>query len=236
MPRAGSPSRRLSFFFSSRRRHTRFDCDWSSDVCSSDLFVLAELNGLIEGRNVIITMGVGQHQMWAAQWLKMRTPRTFLSSSGLGSMGFGYPAALGAKLGRPNFEVVDVDGDGSFLMNIQELATAYAENIPVKALILNNRHLGMVVQWEDRFYEAKRAQTFIGDPNNPEQDYPDFTAIAAACKIPGRHVTRKGDVRPALEEMLAARTPYVLDVSVKYTEHVLPMIPAGKTFADTIYE
>lgn len=199
-------------------------------------YVLEELNKLIEGRNVVITMGVGQHQMWAAQWLKMHQPRTFLSSSGLGSMGFGYPAALGAKLARPDFEVVDVDGDGSFVMNIQELATAYAENIAAKALILNNRHLGMVVQWEDRFYEAKRAQTFIGDPNNPDVDYPDFAAIARAFNVPGRHVTRKEDVKPALEEMLSAKTAYVLDVSVKYTEHVLPMIPAGKTFADIIYE
>ncbi len=199
-------------------------------------YVLDELNNLIEGKNVIVTMGVGQHQMWAAQWLRMHQPRTFMSSSGLGSMGFGYPSALGAKLARPDYEVIDVDGDGSFIMNIQELATAYAENIAVKALILNNRHLGMVVQWEDRFYESKRAQTFIGDPRNPEKDYPDFAGIAKACNIPGRHVTRKTDVRAALEEMLAAKTPYVLDVSVMYTEHVLPMIPAGKTFADTIYE
>ncbi|MBI4179538.1 biosynthetic-type acetolactate synthase large subunit [bacterium] len=199
-------------------------------------YVLEELNKLVEGKDTIITMGVGQHQMWAAQWLKMHKPRTFLSSSGLGSMGFGYPAALGAKLAFPDHEVVDIDGDGSFIMNIQELATAYTEKIAAKALILNNRHLGMVVQWEDRFYEAKRAQTFIGDPTNPDVDYPDFVGIAKACNLPGRHVTKKSDVKPALEEMLAAKTAYVLDVSVKYSEHVLPMIPAGKTFADTIYE
>lgn len=199
-------------------------------------YVLEELNHMIDGKNVIVTTGVGQHQMWSAQWLKFSRPNTFLTSAGLGTMGFGFPAALGAKLACPDSEVIDVDGDGSFLMNVQELVTAYTEKIPVKAIILLNRHLGMVMQWEDRFYDALRAQTFIGDPAHPDADFPDFVGMAKACNLPGRHVTRREDVRPALEEMMAAKTAYVLSVSVKYTEHVLPMIPAGKTFADTIYE
>lgn len=151
-------------------------------------------------------------------------------------MGFGFPAALGAKLGRPDWEVIDIDGDGSFLMNIQELATACVEDIPVKALILNNQHLGMVMQWEDRFYSSNRAHTFIGDPRNREKIYPDFVAIAKGFDLPGRRITAREEVSDALDEMLASDRPYVLDVVIPYQEHVLPMIPTGHTFADTIYE
>ncbi len=198
-------------------------------------YVLELLSEKTQGR-ALITTGVGQHQMWAAQYFKFLYPRTMLTSAGLGAMGFGFPAALGAKLGRPDWPVIDVDGDGSFVMNIQELATAYAENIPVKALVLNNQHLGMVVQWEDRFYSGNRAHTFIGDPHNPDSIYPDFVAIAAGFGIPARRISRKTEVSEALDEMLACDKPYVLDVIIPYTEHVLPMIPSGRTFADTIYE
>ena len=198
-------------------------------------YVLELLSEKTQGR-ALITTGVGQHQMWAAQYFKFLYPRTMLTSAGLGAMGFGFPAALGAQLGRPDWPVIDVDGDGSFVMNIQELATAYAENIPVKALVLNNQHLGMVVQWEDRFYAGNRAHTFIGDPQNPDSIYPDFVTIAGGFGIPARRITKKKEVSEALDEMLACEKPYVLDVIIPYTEHVLPMIPAGKTFADTIYD
>lgn len=184
----------------------------------------------------IITTGVGQHQMWAAQYFKFIHPRTLLTSAGLGAMGFGYPAALGAKLALPDWEVIDIDGDGSFVMNIQELATAWAEQIPVKAVILNNQHLGMVVQWEDRFYGANRAHTFIGDPQDPNRIYPDFIRICEGFGVRARRITQKGEVSEALDEMLQSKEPYVLDVIVPYTEHVLPMIPTGRTFADTIYD
>ncbi|MCZ6486144.1 MAG: thiamine pyrophosphate-dependent enzyme, partial [Acidobacteria bacterium] len=198
-------------------------------------YVLELLSEKTQGK-VIITTGVGQHQMWAAQYFKFLYPRTLLTSAGLGAMGFGFPAALGAKLGRPDWEVIDIDGDGSFLMNIQELATACVEDIPVKALILNNQHLGMVMQWEDRFYSSNRAHTFIGDPRNPEKIYPDFVAIAKGFDLPGRRITAREEVSDALDEMLASDRPYVLDVVIPYQEHVLPMIPTGHTFADTIYE
>jgi acetolactate synthase-1/2/3 large subunit len=188
------------------------------------------------GGKAIITTGVGQHQMWAAQYFKFLYPRTMLTSAGLGAMGFGFPAALGAKLGCPDWEVIDIDGDGSFVMNIQELATACAENIPVKALILNNQHLGMVVQWEDRFYASNRGHTFIGNPLDPEGIYPDFVTIAKGFDIPACRITTRDEVSDALDEMLAAKTPYVLDVIIPYSEHVLPMIPTGHTFADTIYD
>jgi len=198
-------------------------------------YVLEQLSEKTKGR-AIITTGVGQHQMWTAQYFKFLYPRTFLTSAGLGAMGFGYPAALGAKLGCPDWPVIDIDGDGSFVMNIQELATAHTEDIAAKALILNNQHLGMVVQWEDRFYSSNRAHTFIGDPHNPESSYPDFVKVAQGFGVEARRVTKKQEVSEALDEMLACDRAYVLDVIIPYTEHVLPMIPAGHTFDDTIYD
>jgi len=198
-------------------------------------YVLQQLSDKTKGK-AIITTGVGQHQMWAAQYFDFLFPRTLLTSAGLGAMGFGFPAAMGAKLGCPDWEVIDIDGDGSFVMNIQELATAYVENIPVKAIILNNQHLGMVVQWEDRFYSSNRGHTFIGDPKDPKGVYPDFVTIAKGFGVQGRRINKKSQVSEALDEMLAAEGPYVLDVVVPYTEHVLPMIPSGRTFADTIYD
>ena len=148
-----------------------------------------ELSKLTRGEDTIITVGVGQHQMWTAQFYKFMHPRTFLSSSGLGTMGFGLPAAMGAMAANPDKLVVDIDGDGSFLMNIQELATAYCEKLPVKVLLLNNQHLGMVVQWEDRFFKGNRAHTYLGPIDHPEaigegnglgpaERYPDFVVIA----------------------------------------------------------
>ena len=129
---------------------------------------IAELSRLTADRDTIVTVGVGQHQMWAAQFYTFRRPRTWLSSSGLGTMGFGLPAAMGAKVAHPESLVVDIDGDGSILMNIQEFATCKTENIPVKVLLLNNQHLGMVVQWEDRFFKGNRAHTYLGPIENPE--------------------------------------------------------------------
>lgn len=190
--------------------------------------------------DAIITTGVGQHQMWAAQFYKFHKPRTWASSLGLGSMGYGYPAAIGAKVAFPDRQVVDIDGDGSFVMNIQELATAKIEKIGAKALILNNQHLGMVVQWEDRFYQSNRAHTILGDRDNigsPENlggIYPDFVKIAEGFGVKARRVVKKSELREAMQEMLDHDGPYVLDVIVPYTEHVLPMIPAGKTVQDMI--
>lgn len=184
----------------------------------------------------IITTGVGQHQMWAGQHYNFDKPRTFLTSAGLGSMGFGFPAAIGAKVARPDKQVVDIDGDGSFLMNVQELAMAHVEQIPVKVIILNNQYLGMVVQWEDRFYKSNRGHTFLGDPHNLDQIYPDYVAICAGFGVKCERVSRKEDLRAAMQRMLDSDECYVLDVMVPYTEHVLPMIPAGGTYKDVITE
>jgi len=186
--------------------------------------------------DAIITTGVGQHQMWAAQFYKFKFPRQLLTSAGLGAMGYGYPAALGAKVAFPDKQVVDIDGDGSFLMNVQELATAHIEKIAAKAIVLNNQHLGMVMQWEDKFYEGNRGHTYLGDPGNRKQIYPDYVAMAKSFNVPCERVMYRKDLRGAIQRMLDSDQPYVLDVIVPYTEHVLPFIPAGRTVADMIWK
>jgi acetolactate synthase-1/2/3 large subunit len=184
----------------------------------------------------IITTGVGQHQMWAGQWYKYKYPRQFITSGGLGSMGFGLPAALGIKVAHPDKEVIDIDGDGSFLMNIQELATAHIEKIAAKAIILNNQHLGMVMQWEDKFYKGNRGHTYLGNPDDRAQIYPDYVRVCNSFNVKCERVMFKKDLRPAIQRMLDAREPYVLDVIVPYTTHVLPFIPADRTVADMIWK
>ncbi len=196
-------------------------------------YVIRLLDELTEG-GAIITTGVGQHQMWAGQHYDYRTPRTFITSAGLGTMGFGYPAAIGAKVAFPEVEVVDIDGDGSFLMNVQELAMAHVEGIAAKAIILNNQHLGMVVQWEDLKYGSNRAHTFLGDPKDLQRIYPDYVTLCAGFGVTCERVIHKDDLRGAIQRMLDSKEPYVLDVMVPYTEHVLPMIPGGMTYKDVI--
>ncbi|MCX6968648.1 MAG: biosynthetic-type acetolactate synthase large subunit [Verrucomicrobia bacterium] len=197
--------------------------------------VIRELYELTKG-DAIIATGVGQHQMWAGQFYDFTKPRTFVTSAGLGSMGFGYPAAMGAKVARPEKEVIDIDGDGSFLMNVQELATAHIEGIAAKAIILNNQHLGMVVQWEDRFHGGNRGHTFLGDPKDLKRIYPDYVQICKGFGVTCERVLHKKDLRAAIQRLLASKEVYVLDVMTPYTEHVLPMIPSGKTYKDIITE
>ena len=186
--------------------------------------------------DAIITTGVGQHQMWAAQYYQYKFPRQLLTSAGLGAMGYGYPAALGAKVACPDRQVIDIDGDGSFLMNVQELATAHIEKIAAKVMILNNQHLGMVVQWEDRFYSGNRGNTYLGDPENMKQIYPDYITIAKGFNVPAERVMFKKDLRAALQRMLDSDQPYLLDIIVPYTEHVLPFIPANRSVAEMIWK
>jgi acetolactate synthase-1/2/3 large subunit len=183
-----------------------------------------------------ITTGVGQHQMWSGQWYKYKFPRQFITSAGLGAMGFGYPAALGVKVAHPDKEVIDIDGDGSFLMNVQELATAHVEKIAAKAIILNNQHLGMVVQWEDNFYAGNRGHTYLGNPDDRAQVYPDYVRVCNSFNVPCERVMYRRDLKAALQRMLDAKTPYVLDVVTPYSEHVMPFIPAGRTVADMIWK
>jgi acetolactate synthase I/II/III large subunit len=206
---------------------------------------IGELCRLTRDRDLIVTTGVGQHQMWSAQHFKFSKPRRWVSSGGLGTMGFGLPSALGAKAAHPEMLVVDIDGDGSLLMNIQEMATCFCEKLPVKVMLLNNMHLGMVVQWEDRFHAANRAHTYLGpidDPEavgrgngiTPERRYPDFVALARGFNWNARHVSEKSKLTEAILEMIDSPGPYLLDVQVPYQEHVLPMIPAGMTVRDLI--
>jgi len=206
---------------------------------------IAELSRLTADRDTIISVGVGQHQMWAAQFFKFERPRTWLSSSGLGTMGFGLPAAMGAKVAHPESIVIDIDGDGSILMNIQELATCTCEDIPVKVLLLNNQHLGMVVQWEDRFFKGNRAHTYLGpidrpeavgegDGISPKNRYPDFVAIAEGFGWQAETVSAKRDLEAALLRLIEAPGPALLDVQVPYQSQVLPMIPSGMTVKDLI--
>ncbi len=206
------------------------------------------LSNMTMDRETFVTVGVGQHQMWAAQFFQFRRPRTWHSSSGLGTMGFGLPAAMGVQAAHPDALVIDIDGDGSFQMNIQELATLHCEKLPVKVLLLNNQHLGMVVQWEDRFEGSNRAHTYLGPIDHEEAKgpgstvahtyvsnrYPDFVQIAKGYGCGGASVRRKADLEGALQEMIQYPGPFVLDVEVPYQEHVLPMIPTGKTVDDMI--
>ena len=208
---------------------------------------IAELSKLTQDRETYVAVGVGQHQMWAAQHYKFNKPRTWLSSSGLGTMGFGLPAAMGVAAAHPGALVIDIDGDGSFQMNIQELATCFCEELPVKVLLLNNQHLGMVTQWEDRFFKSNRAHTYLGPIHHneatgkgnsafAEERYPDFVKIAQGYGWEAASVSKKSVLVGALEEMINAKGPYLLDVEVPYQEHVLPMIPSGKTVNDIILE
>ena len=207
-------------------------------------YVIDQFSNLAKG-NFFMATGVGQHQMWAAQWTRFTSPRTWITSGGLGSMGFGLAAAMGAQAAHPDALVVDIDGDGSFVMNIQELATVYCENLPVKVIVLNNQHLGMVVQWEDRFHKGNRAHTYLGPVDHPEAigqgegdlpevTYPDFITLCKGFGVKARQIRHKSEVIDALKEMIAYPGPYVLDVLVPYQEHVLPMIPSGGTVRDII--
>lgn len=215
-------------------------------------FVMETLSELTGG-NAVIVPGVGQHQMWAAQYYQYKFPRQFLTSGGLGSMGFGLPAAMGAKVACPEKLVVNIDGDGSFQMNIQELGTLKVENIPVKMIIMDNQHLGMVAQWEDRFYHSCRGNTVLGHCKGSSgnrdkhcnscngdcctgKPYPDFVAIANGYDIKGLHVYTREELIPAIEAMLESDEPFLLDVHTGYNEHVLPMIPAGKDYRSIIIE
>jgi acetolactate synthase-1/2/3 large subunit len=197
-------------------------------------YVISELDRLTDGQATIVT-GVGQHQMWSAQFYRFRHSRQLLTSGGLGTMGFGLPSAIGAKIACPDEDVILIDGDGSFQMNIQELGMVHCENVPVKMIILNNQHLGMVAQWEDRFYNGVRGNTVLssGDGKAP---YPDFIKIAEGYGVKGRHVWTKDELEDAMKEMLASDEPYLLDIHVAYQEHVLPMIPSGGSYKDIMTE
>ena len=183
-------------------------------------YVIEQIYQLTKGE-AIITTEVGQNQMWAAQFCKYSKPRTFLTSGGLGTMGYGFPAAIGAQLGCPGKIIFDIAGDGSFQMNIQELTTAVINHIPVKIAILNNGYLGMVRQWQELFYGKRYSYTSLGEG-------PDFVKVAKAFGARGIRVNQKSEVKKAIEEAIAEKKlPTVIDFHVEPEENVFPIVPAG---------
>lgn len=177
----------------------------------------------------VITTEVGQNQMWAAQYYLVRHPRQFITSGGLGTMGFGFPAAIGAKVARPDALVIDIAGDGSFQMTIQELATAVANNLAVKVVILNNRCLGMVRQWQELFWNRRYSQTVF-------DHQPDFVRIAEAYGAEGYRATHPSEVEEVLRAALSSDRPSVVDVWVKQECNVYPMVPAGGSLLEMLGE
>ena len=181
------------------------------------------------GDGAIFTTEVGQHQMWAAQYIQVSFPRQFISSGGLGTMGFGFPAAIGAALARPDKLAIDIAGDGSFQMVLQELATAVQYGIPVKVFILNNYGLGMVRQWQDLFMDRRFSEVGL-------EIGPNYVQLAAAYGAKGLHIEDRKDLRPAIQEMIKTPGPFILDVKVDPDELVFPMVPAGGANRDMIFE
>ncbi|MBM3249916.1 MAG: biosynthetic-type acetolactate synthase large subunit [Candidatus Omnitrophica bacterium] len=188
-------------------------------------YVVEQIYDLTKG-DAIITTEVGQNQMWAAQWYKYLHPRSLISSGGLGTMGFGFPAAMGAKVACPDKTVIDIAGDGSIQMNIQELATCVCNKINVKVAILNNGYLGMVRQWQELFYKRRYSQVCIYAP--------DFVKLAESYGAVGILVTRKEEVRPAIERALSVDNTVFMDFRVEPEENVFPMVPAGKAINEII--
>ena len=170
--------------------------------------------------DAIIVTEVGQHQMWAAQYFKYKEPRTFITSGGLGTMGYGFPAAIGAKLGRPDKVVFDISGDGSFQMNSQEMATIVQNDIPIIIALFNNGYLGMVRQWQALFFEHRYSHTTI-------EDSVDFVKLAEAYGALGIRVEKPSEVRPAIEKAIEANRPVIIDFIIEREENVSPMVPAG---------
>ncbi len=190
-------------------------------------FIIEEINR-VTGGDAIIATEVGQHQMWVAHFYRFNHPNSLVTSGGLGTMGFGFPAAIGAKFGCADRTVFDIAGDGSFQMNIQELTTAVINRVPVKVAILNNCYLGMVRQWQELFYGKRYSGTHLGS-------CPDFARIAEAFGAKGRRVTRPEEVEGVLKESLKeTEVPFVMDFRIEQEENVFPMVPAGASLDEMI--
>jgi len=183
-------------------------------------YVIQEIWKQTKGE-AVITTGVGQNQMWAAQFYKCKKPRHFISSGGLGTMGYGLPAAIGAQIARPDAVVIDIDGDHSFNMTMTELSTAVEHQLPIKVCILNNGFMGMVRQWQELFYGKRYSKSYLANP--------DYAKVAEALGAVGITVDKKADVPVAVEKMLKEKRPCVVDFRVAAEENVWPMVPAGKS-------
>ena len=207
------------------RQHTadmRVEHNWRYDHPGDAIYAPLLLKQLSDRKpaDCVVTTDVGQHQMWSAQHMTYTRPENFITSSGLGTMGFGLPAAVGAQVARPHDTVICISGDGSFMMNVQELGTVKRKQLPLKIVLLDNQRLGMVRQWQQLFFQERYSETTL-------TDNPDFLILASAFGIPGQHIIRKDQVEAALDTMLSSEGPYLLHVSIDELENVWPLVPPG---------
>ncbi|WP_338803997.1 acetolactate synthase 2 catalytic subunit [Xenorhabdus griffiniae] len=195
---------------------------WRYDYQGESIYAPLLLKQVSEraSSSTVITTDVGQHQMWAAQHMTFSQPENFITSSGLGTMGFGIPAAIGAQMARPEDMVICISGDGSFMMNVQELGTIKRKQLPVKLILLDNQRLGMVRQWQELFFDKRYSETIL-------TDNPDFLTLAQAFGIPGQRVTNKAQVDEALDALFNSEGAYLLHVSIDELENVWPLVPPG---------
>lgn len=200
----------------------KVDHGWRYDHPGEAIFAPLFLKQLSDRKpqSAVVTTDVGQHQMWAAQHMSFNRPENFITSSGLGTMGFGLPAAVGAQVARPDDTVICVSGDGSFMMNVQELGTVKRKQLPVKIVLMDNQRLGMVRQWQQLFFDERYSETNLSDN-------PDFLILASAFGIPGQRITRKDQVDAALDALLHSEGPYMLHVAIDEHENVWPLVPPG---------
>ena len=224
------PALAMSLNIDSWREHcsaTKNDYPWDYNHPGERIYAPLLLKQLSDAlpQDSVVCCDVGQHQMWVAQHMQFDSPRNHISSSGLGTMGFGLPAAVGAKMARPDDTVVLVSGDGSFMMNVQELGTLRRAKLPVKMVLMDNQRLGMVRQWQELFFDARFSETILSDN-------PDFVRLASAFDIAGETITRKEEVPAAIARMLASEGAYLLHVSISAEENVWPLVPPGAANQD----
>ncbi len=207
---------------------TKYPLHYHQDGQIRPEYVIEMISKLTKGKDTIVTTGVGQNQMWSAQFYRCNTPRSFISSGGLGTMGFGLPAAVGAQIGRPDAVVVDIDGDGSIQMVSQELATVAANKLPIIIAILDNRYLGMIRQWQELFYNRRYSQSDL------DVGTPDFVKLAEAYGVKGIRVTQIEDVEKTLKGAIESREPILIDFMVAREENVFPMVAPGTSIDEML--